>query len=147
MSWFDALIGGGAALTGVGMQQAFSWRSEQHKHLREQRARVRQEQHAVLVDVVKTGRRVQRALVDIERGPDTEKAHEIFGREVDQLTEVVAAVRLLVTDRAILKEAKRFEAHAKSLERDYQRSDQGSLRLTPLIDAIRDFEGTAQSPE
>jgi hypothetical protein len=143
MSWVDALIGGGAALAGVGMQQGFSWSSDRRKHIRDQRERVRQEQHTALLDVAKTGRRVQRALVDLETGMDAAKANESFGREVDQLTEAVAAVRLLVTDPRILEEAGRFERHAKLLERHYHPSDQGGLRLTPLIDAIRSFEGIA----
>jgi hypothetical protein len=145
MSWVDAVIGGGAALAGVGMQQAFSWRSDQRTYVRDQGERVRQEQHVALVDVVKTGRRVQRALVDLETDKDNAKANESFGREVDQLTEAVAAVRLLVTDPQVLEQANRFEEHAKALERSYQRSDQGSLRLTPLIDAIRRVEGIASS--
>lgn len=143
MAWTDALIGGGAALAGVGLQQAFSWRSDQRKYVRDQSERVRHEQHLALVDVVKAGRRVQRALVDLESGANEPEARATFGREVDQLTEAVAAVRLLVTDADVLEQANLFERHAKALERSYQPSDQGSLRLTPLIDAIRRLEGIA----
>ena len=143
MAWIDALIGGGAALAGVGLQQAFSRSGEQRRYTRDQEESFKREQHLALVDVVKSGRRVQRALVDLETGAPGADAEEVFAREVDRLTEAVATVRLMVTDADVLEEANRFESQAKRLEHSHDASDQGSLRLTPLIDAIRRFEGIA----
>jgi hypothetical protein len=144
VAWTDAAIAGGAALAGVALQQLLTWRSEGRRTQQEKVERGRQEQHAALVDAVKAGRRVQRALVDLKAPPDPTSAQRVFGAEVDRLTEAVAVVRLLVIDERVLRQADAFEEHAKRLERHYRPEDQGALRLSPLIDTIRQYEGIGQ---
>lgn len=64
MSWVDTALGGGFALAGVALQQAFGARSERRQYKRDTTDRAHGEQHAAFVDLVKVARRVQRALVD-----------------------------------------------------------------------------------
>ncbi len=109
MAWTDALLGGGFALAGVALQQAIVWHSEHRKYRRARRDRVLEEQHLAFLDLVKSARRVQRALRDIEAGDAPDEARATLAREVDQLAEAVAVVRFVVADDEVTKAAEDYE--------------------------------------
>lgn len=140
MAWSDALLAGGFALAGGGLQQFFSWRNEKRKLVTEYRHRQQSEEHAAFVDLVKVGRRVQRALVDLAAAPGSPEARNALSVLVDQLAEAVVVLRLVVADATVVSAAEAFEEAAKRLEDSGPLADPRSLRMTPLIDVIRTYE-------
>lgn len=143
MSWSDAALGGGFALAGVALQQAFSARSERLRYRRDASVRLVHEQHQAFVEMIKSARRVQRALVDREDAPLDPAPLAALALEVDRLTESVAAIRLIVGDEDLVAAVERFEEHAKGLELAGPGSEQQPLRLTPLIEVLRQYEAAS----
>lgn len=139
MSWVDAALGGGFALAGVALQQAFTTRLEKRRFDRDRIARAHEEQHAAFVDLVRVARRVQRALVDRSATPSSDRVREALAQEVDRLTEAVATIRLVVDDAGLVRRVEEFEAQAKLLEEE---GSQEPLLLTPLIETLRGYEGS-----
>lgn len=137
MSWVDAALGGGFALAGVALQQAFTTLSEGRRFDRDRIARAHQEQHDAFVDLVRVARRVQRALVDRSAAPNGERVREALAQEVDRLTEAIATIRLVVEDARLVDKVEEFEAQAKMLEEE---GTQEPLLLTPLIETLRKYE-------
>lgn len=127
-------------MAGVAMQQMLSWRSDRLRYVRQQRDRVHQEQHEAFVDLVKSGRRVQRALIDVETTRASEQDVARLAREVDLLTEAAVVVRLVVTNPEVLTAVEEFETHAKRLERRGRQDPEDHLRLTPLLTALQKYE-------
>ncbi len=140
VAWSDALVGGGFALAGVALQQGFAMRQDRSRHRRARQDREHAEQHAAFVDLVKVARRVQRALVDLAAAPEDEGAHRTLAHEIDRLTEAVAAIRLVVPDEALVSVIEDFEEQAKDLERAGRWQYEQRLRLTPLIDSLRQYQ-------
>ena len=149
MAWTDVLLGGGLALAGTTLQQALAWRSDQRRHVRERAERLRQEQHDAFIELAKSGRRVQRTLVDLtdkaKAGRLTDDDVAPFRREVDALAEAVAVVRLVILDDAVVAEAEKFEALAKKIQRtqDWTFTGQSKLELTPLLRVLQTYEAAA----
>ena len=112
----EAFLAGGFALAGVAMQQAIAMLTERQRFRREQIVRNRAEQHEAFVQLVTSGRRVQRALVDRDERPDLDVTAERLADELDGLTEAAVVVRLIVRDQMLLDAVESFEAHAKRLE-------------------------------
>jgi len=139
VAWTDAFLGGGFALAGVALQQAFAWRTAENRYSRELRDRTRQEQHFAFIELVKVARRVQRALVDLADGLD-DRTIATLNREVDRLTEAVATVRLVIIDDDVVSAAEAFEERAKHLEAAGRWDDTQVLKLTPLIRALQKYE-------
>lgn len=135
----EAALAGAFALGGVALQQVLTMLSESRRSVRERAAGQQAEQHEAFVQLVTTGRRVQRALVDRS---DPSQSHAAAGRlaaELDHLTEAAVVVRLIVRNDALLNAVEEFEHRAKRLE-DQTASPGDRLQLTGLILAIQKFE-------
>lgn len=128
--------GGGFALAGVALQQAFAMRSERRRFQRERIAHREDQCTQALADLVVAGRRVQRALGD--RAEKTVGAQERLAVEVDRLAESSALVRVLVTDASLIEGVEEFEDSAKRLQGRPLNSEE-VLRLTPLIALIQTY--------
>jgi len=138
------MVGGGFALAGAALQQIFSGRAEARRFGRDHEERTRNEQHQAFVDLVSTGRRVQRALVDCtSTSQPAAVSRAALEVQLDQLTQAVAVVRLVVDDQQIVASAEDFEAVAKALEDAVivgEPTLHQRLELTPLIGRIRAYE-------
>ena len=144
MGWSDALVGGGFALAGTGfgaaIQQLLAGRHDRTKYERDLADRERQEEHLACVDVVRSARRVQRALLDLASDWGSPRAAQVVATEVDRLAEVVASVRLIVNEAKVVAEAEAFEYRAKRLKDTGHWEPDERPRLSPLIEAIRRYE-------
>ena len=107
--------------------------------------RRREERHQALLEAVKAGRRVQRALVDTATGAQGIDERYTLEHAVNSLTEVVAALRVVVDSEEVVDAFREFEEKAKELQRNPPTqipppdSDE-NLRLSPLISAIQKYE-------
>lgn len=110
------MLAGGFALAGVAMQQLIAMLNESRRFGREALVRVSGDQHAAFVQLVTAGRRVQRALVDIENSGSSSAAAQRLADELDRLTESAVVVRLIVHDDSLLAVVDAFQDHAKRLE-------------------------------
>ncbi|WP_157598433.1 hypothetical protein [Phycicoccus sp. Root101] len=134
----DGVLTGSFALAGVALQQLIAMLAESRRFRHQAAATSDLERHAAFVQLVTAGRKVQRALVDLE-AYGSEDAAERLGNELDRLTEATVVVRLIVQDESLLAAVEAFEEHAKRLE-EHRGAAAGHLRLTELIRSIQQFE-------
>jgi hypothetical protein len=95
VAWTDAIMGGAFALAGVALQQMLTWHGDQRQSVRARQDRSDHERHIAFVELIKAGRRVQRALVDRDAEPTSAVVRERLAAAVDGLAETVAVVRLV----------------------------------------------------
>ena len=132
-------MAGGFALAGVLVQQAISARNDAVRRRADRVDRSHHEQHLAVIDVVKSGRRVQRALVQCSEAGGSSSTVALLQSEVDQLAEAVAVVRLLVRDEAVIEAARALETKAKKLLKD-QVWDSTRLQISPFIREVQRLE-------
>lgn len=143
--WTNAVLVGGFTLAGAAMQQALAhWTDVSRARVAREDLR-RDERHHAVVDAVKAGRRVQRALADSANGRRGTADRYKLEDAVNSLTESVAAVRVVIDSPAVVEAFRVFEEHAKELQRLPQasapvRNLSSTLRLSPLISAIQVYE-------
>jgi hypothetical protein len=129
MAWGDVLVGGGSALAGAALQQVFAWRSEKRRHAYEERDQARLEHYHAFVDLVKSARRVQRAVADLALDANGNQARATLRKDVDGLSEAVAVVRLVTPDEEVIAAVESFEKQAVDIDREGGERQATNLRL------------------
>lgn len=144
--WINAVLVGGFTLAGAATQQALAHWTDVRRAREARKDLRREERHDAMVQAVKAGRRVQRALSNAASG--VEESDERYGLDhaVNSLAESVAALRVVVDSQAVVLAFREFEEKAKELQRlsvsepTARRDAENTLVLSPLILAIQAYE-------
>jgi hypothetical protein len=146
VAWADVLVGSGSALAGAALQQVLARRNEERKRAYQERDQARLEQYHVFVDLVKSARRVQRAVADLALDANGDQARATLRKDVDGLSEAVAVVRLVTPDEEVIAAVESFEKQAVDLDREGGEGQATNLRLAPMIDAMRSYDEERRPP-
>jgi hypothetical protein len=146
MGWGDALAGGGAALSGAAVQQLLSWHSQQRVRAYTEQDRTRVELNHAFADVVKAARRIQRSVADLALDTSGDEARAALRKDVDDLSDAAALVKLMTPDKEVVAAVESFEQQAAEIERGNREAQETHLRLQPLIDAMQSYDGDRRRP-